>query len=351
MRTRITASIFGCIFSAVLGCTTFTARSADIRQPSEGCLGGTFIQLVDANKDWSYERWQQLFAEMEQLRIKQIVLQWSVIDDQAFYRSKSFRSTPEPVIEWIMEFAARSGMQVTLGLSHQTSHWQMVSDKDSRKKYLSQQIERVARTAGELADVVAKHRSFAGWYLSEEVDDINWVEQSANEELRSYLLQATSLLKTISPDAPVGISAFANEKTSAKQLELFWSHMLGRVPALDVVYFQDGVGVHKLSLDRLPEYYEAMARAAASQKKELRPVIELLNQTSGMPINDGPFAASPAPLERIFQQLEIANRVAGKGQHVVFSIPEYLSSLGGNAAHAAFGNYLDAMRTKQLRCG
>jgi hypothetical protein len=335
--------------SALLAGAASAACCADGGQARAGCLQGSFIQLVDANKSWSQAQWQQLFAEMRKLGLRHIVLQWSVIDDQAFYRSRSFRSTPEPVLEWIMELAEKSGMQVMLGLSHQSKHWQMVDDKDARQGYLAQQIERVARTAGELVAGAAKSRAFAGWYLSEEVDDINWVDDAANEWLRSYLFQATSLLKTITPGAPIGISTFANEKTPPKNLERFWKRLLERVPALDVVYFQDGIGVHKLGLDKLPEYYEAMARATASQKKELRPVIELFEQTSGAPINQEPFAARPAPLERIFRQLEVADGAARASQHVSFSVPEYLSTLGGDAAAAAFEAYIEAMRERGLR--
>jgi len=315
---------------------------------SSGCLQGTFIQLVDENRSWPKQRWQELFAQLDALKIKQLIVQWSVIDGQAFYKSSSFKPAEQPVLDWIMSLADERRMNVMVGLTHQSSHWKMVGNADQRPKYLTDELGRIAQNVDEIHELVKGHPSFGGWYISQEIDDLNWKEETSNEQLKSFLFQTTMLLKTVTPQAKIGISAFANSATAPQEIESFWSHILKQVPNLDTVYFQDGIGVHKLSLSTLPAYYSAMKSAVAANKREMVPVVELFMQTSGLPVNDGAFAATPAPLSRVLEQVTLAEAHASK--HVAFSVPEYLSYMNGQAARDAFNSYIDYMKSKGLPC-
>ena len=128
----------------------------------------------------------------------------------------------------------------------------------------------------------------------------------------------------------------------------FWDGMLRSVRGLDILYFQDGIGVHKLSLEKLPQYYGALRIATDRHKRQMRPVIELFEQTGGQPIAAGAFAAVPAPVARVARQIEIANRYAG--MITIFSVPEYMAPGGGAAAAEAFTAYA-ASQTADCRPG
>jgi hypothetical protein len=324
------------------------AVSAEAASATAGCLQGTYIQLSEANRHWTKDQWKALFEDFKKLQIHSVVLQWSVIDNEAFYESRRFKASANPVIDWIMELAQDHQIEVMVGLSHQSNHWTRIAQPDERQGYLREQIERVAVTAGELAGTVAKYRSFRGWYISEEIDDQNWVNDSDNNAMQSYLFQTTTLLRGLTPKAVLGISAFANKTTKPEELGMYWNHMLSKVKGLDIIYFQDGIGVHKLTLEQLPAYYNVMHRTLSNHKRELRPVVELFEQTSGEPISTGEFKAVPAPLERVVTQLKLA---ANYGvQRIAFSVPEYLSTQTTADAAAAFKEYQSFMDQNKMNC-
>ncbi|RYZ41791.1 DUF4434 domain-containing protein [Noviherbaspirillum suwonense] len=312
------------------------------------CLQGTFIQLVDENRTWPRTQWESLFKQFQELKINRIVLQWTVIDGQAFYPSHNFKSATEPVVEWIMSLADTHGMEVMVGLTHQSNHWDIVGKAEQRPKYLAEELARIAQAVDELGPLVTTHKSFRGWYISQEVDDLNWMDDVSNESLRSFLVQASTLLKTLTPRATIGVSAFANKATAPQELELFWSRMLARVQNLDTIYFQDGIGVYKLDLAVLSAYYNAMHTAAKTNKREMMPVIEIFEQTSGMPLNNNAFSAKSAPLERILRQVSEAENYSAK--HIAFSVPEYLSSMKDGSTRQAYDDYISYMREKKIVC-
>lgn len=349
-RTVIKLIRWICVF--LLMANLQAAAAADPKDrgavASAGCLRGTFIQLVSDNWSWPKERWEQLFSQLDDLKISKVIVQWSVIDGQALYPSRNFKSTGQPVLEWILSLADKYRMSVMVGLVHQSSHWEVVGKVDQRNAYLVSELGRIAQSVDELVPIVAGHESFGGWYISQEIDDLNWKDQTSNDNLRSFLFQTTTLLKTVTPKARVGVSAFANNATAPEEIGAFWNRMLAQVKNLDIVYFQDGIGVHKLDLTNLPAYYKAMNTVAANNKREMVPVIELFTQTGGMPINDNPFTATAAPLERVLDQIALAD--AYSNNHVVFSVPEYLSSFKDLPAQEAFDKYTAHMKAKGLSC-
>jgi len=90
----------------------------------------------------------------------------------------------------------------------------------------------------------------------------------------------------------------------------------------------------------LPVYLEAMRQAVQSQSRELKVVVELFRIVS-----EHPFRAQPAPWERVARQLQIAAPFATGGL-LAFSVPEYLTPLGGPEAEKLFKAYLDYRRPR-----
>jgi len=101
-----------------------------------------------------------------------------------------------------------------------------------------------------------------------------------------------------------------------------------------MLLFQDGIGAGKLDLNSLPLYIAAAWRATEAGSCELGVIVELFQST------DAQFA--PAPLERIIRQLGIASR---EYPQLIFgfSVPEYMSPLGGAEAERLFRDYAAAL--------
>jgi hypothetical protein len=139
------------------------------------------------------------------------------------------------------------------------------------------------------------------------------------------------------------VSGFTSGTRSPSDLEAMWSELLEAAPHLDYVFFQDGIGVGHLDLQRLPEYLDAVRSATARRGRSLAIITEVFQQSAGHPLDDQPFQAIPAPMARIDQQLRIAARYSPAA--VAFSVPEYLSMNGGERASALFRDYLFRLRS------
>jgi Domain of unknown function (DUF4434) len=306
-------------------------------------LQGTFVQLLSRHGDWSRGDWERLFDCFHELRLSLIVVQWSVYDDIAFFPSPAHQTVPNPPLQTILQLAEQHGMQVLVGLSGRSDYWQRIGrDVGQTQAYLGMLMQRAADTAVRAAPLVTRYPSFAGWYLSEEVDDLNWQEPRARKALFQYLNALGSRLRSITPEARIAVSGFANAQTHPQSIEAFWNELLLRAPALDLVLFQDGVGAGKLQLEQVPAYLDAVGHAVRMHKRELRTVVEVFRQTNGPPLTQQPFEAVPASLESIQRQLEMA--AAHSSGNLAFGIPEYLCPLGGPQAAQLFERYVEELR-------
>ncbi len=297
-------------------------------------IQGTFLQLTTAQGDWSPEKWSQLFGYFRQLKLSRLIIQWSVYDDLAFFPGQDFRQVSRPPLETILALADASGMEVLLGLVYDPQFWEKINREPQLVEvYLRRLRLRSQEAAQALLPLAQSHPSWRGWYLPEEIDDVNWQKDQARRLLIEHLSNLGQFLRQLTPGAKLAISGFANGRTDPQTLGNFWQEVLTTAP-MDLLLFQDGVGTGKLSPEDLPPYLKAIRQAAAASGREFQVVIELFRQVSAQP-----FKAQPAPCPRVQRQLKIASAYTGGGV-VAFSVPEYLTPLGGPAAARLFEEYL-----------
>jgi hypothetical protein len=314
------------LLAAALVLAAAPARAAD---PP---LQGTFLQLTQSHGTWTRAQWEALFADLRTLRMRRIVVQWSLHDGTAFYPSQRHRAVERPPLPLLLELADRDQMQVVIGLAADSGYWTSITrDADRVEVYLRRLRLRSEGVAAELAPLARAHASFAGWYVTEEVDDVNWLEPARRALLAGYLRDLTAKLKALTPGAPVAVSAFSNARCDPEALEAFWKALLAAAP-VDAVLFQDSVGALKLTLGHLPLYLDTMQRAVEGSGRRLGVVVELFEQVGGEPLDRGPFKAVPAAPERVQKQLAL---VAGRGAAgtLAFTVPDYMRpELGPQAA-------------------
>jgi hypothetical protein len=191
------------------------------------------------------------------------------------------------------------------------------------------------QTASELVPIIRDSPAFAGWYITEEVDDISWAE--ARPALFAYLEAVSSELKGIAPAAKVAISGFTDFRSSPELVFDFWAALLGAVPHIDGLLFQDGVGAHKVSLEKVPDVFAAAASAARARRRAFSPIIEIFEQTAGAPLDTRAFSAISAPWQRVARQLSMAGEFSA--DVIAFSVPEYMIGNGGKEALALRNEY------------
>jgi hypothetical protein len=297
-------------------------------------LTGTFLQLDARHREWSEPQWSELFDRFRKLELSQVIVQWTVFDETAFYAG----GTGVSPVERILAIAQREEMSVWLGLCHDSRYWRWVGgEPKAAGRHLARLRSRSLAAARDLATLAKASPAFAGWYLSEEIDDVNWRNTEARRKLLDHLKLETAGLKDLTPGARVAISGFTNARVSPNRFRTFWKDVF-EASTIDLVLLQDGIGVRKLELPEFPLYAAALAEAAKRAGRECGTVVELFRQTGGEPLDSGPFRASPAPFLRVRRQLEIAARFPGPV--FGFSVPEYMSPAGVEGAGQLHSDYV-----------
>lgn len=313
-----------------------SSRLANVGPPR--LLGGTFLQLTNDHAEWTLETWRDLFECLQQLQLSELVIQWTVYENTAFSPSATFDSVTKPPLETVLELADEAGIKVILGLISDPQYWETIrQDPSLVRAYLQRLGERSESLASELAPVVHAHPSFQGWYIPQEIEDKTWGEPGRRKALFEYLRTLASRLREITPEARVAISGFSQAPAEPRTIEDFWGNLLKQAP-IDVVFFQDGIGVDNLRLDHLPDYLAAVAKAVELHSRELQVIVEIFRQVDGPPFNDHPFRAVPAPLGRIHRQMQLVAQYTSAGT-IAFSVPEYMTPLGGSEAGKLFHDY------------
>lgn len=267
-------------------------------------VGGTFLQFWNFHKDWDAERWRTLFGYLAELRVREVVIQWSRYDGIDY----------SAVTGRVLEEAGRLGMGVWVGLAHESNWWRALEERAS-DALLRKTAEGHLALAAELEALVRGQRAFRGWYLPEEIDDVHWQGLGASL-LREHVKGLRRRLR------PLAMSGFSNGRLAPAELGRFWRQVAGG--GLERVLFQDGIGAGKLTLENWPGYLQALGRSLG---RRLTVVVECFEAAPG----GSGFQARPAGIERIARQVELAGRNS-KNAPVVFSLPEYATPLGGEPA-------------------
>lgn len=316
---------------------SFPAQAHQSASPAR--LDGTFIQLWNKHGEWSASQWKELFKSFERMGLSKLVVQWTLYDDTAYYDSSTYEPVAHPPLELILEMADRHGISVFLGLAQDSAFWTKIG-RDPRLVEVYLQRLRLSSqfVARELAPLVRKHASFAGWYLSEEIDDSSWLEPERRGILKKHLSEMVEFLHNLSPAVPISISGFSRANCDPVALEGFWEDVLREAP-IDMVLFQDGIGAFLLELPYLAPYLAAMHRAVESENKKLIVIVEVFQQVDDDPLKREPFRAEPASMDRIRKQLKIATPYSQAGTFA-FSVPDYMSPVAGPKAEMLFESYL-----------
>ena len=310
--------------------------AASLAQTPPPRLHGTFIQLSQAHGAWSEDSWRRLFGYLAQLRTGEIVVQWTAYDDMAFYPSTRLSPVAEPPLETILTLADELDMTVRVGLAHDSAFWSRINrDPATVAVYLRDLQARSESVARELVPLIRRHRSFRGWYITEEIEDATWKDERARAALFDYLRRLTLSVRALAPGASVAVSGFSNAETAPATFGAFWTSLL-RAASIDVFMFQDGVGAGKQRLSFLPLYLAAAHEAAQTAGRELQVIVEVFQQ-----LNDpSGFKAVPAPFDRVARQIDLAAMYSSTRGPVAFSIPDYMTPLRGVEAERLFQAYV-----------
>ena len=308
-------------------------------------IRGTFIQLLEnSHGQWSEDNWMIFFSYLKKIKISDLYLQWTVADTRAFFLSTSFQTVTSPPLGTILKLAEQFDIKINIGLVYDYEYWnQITKDSNQVKIYLDGLLDRSKLAAEQMASIAINYKSFNGWYITEEVDDINWRADDKRELLFSYLERLSNALEKLTPGYQIAISGFCNGQIEIAEFSNFWDRLFKRT-RVNLALFHDGIGVNKLTFSNLPDYLTAFKQSAINNHREIGVIVEIFRQKDGYPINNKTFHAVPANLFRINRQRQLASRFS---QNIVaFSIPNYMMPMAGNSEKALYNRYLSDMEEK-----
>ncbi len=265
----------------------FTSQSLVLASGSEkALLSGAFIQINSQDLHKSTDYWSKLIEDMFRINFDTIIIQYSSFGKNCLYPALTrlncsvYKSSPveNDAIEAILQKADELEMTVFLGLALEPSFaptWNKEANSFEFNYDLNTIIERAKNTLTELyelygfgADSRIIHKSLLGWYLPIELNDADIIRTAHKtylldlikyyNELTAFAHEKTSLKIMISPFFAADDSFTTIEPRSPKIYAEWWAQFLVENEAkgsqIDIVAFQDSIGVGHMDIIELAEY-------------------------------------------------------------------------------------------------
>jgi hypothetical protein len=228
--------------------------------------------------------------EMADIGIEYLVLMATALDYRTFFPTKIFPpwrlACADPVAA-VLRAADKHGVKFFIGGGFY-GDWEspkIISDPVAARKRL-QAIEQLAQLYGH-------HKSFYGWYWPNEA----FINRYYSPEFIRYVNTCSKLARRLTPRAKILIAPYGTrvaipDDKYVKQLESL---------DVDVVAYQDEVGVQKSTPDETPAFYEGLRKAHdRAQRAAIWADVEIF-RFEGVVYKS---ALLPAPFSRVLRQLQ-----------------------------------------------
>lgn len=168
------------------------------------------------------------------------------------------QSTKTDVVGRVLT-AADNRINEYLGLQINDDWWAKYANDPG---WLNAQATAATNLAADLNAKYGTHPSFAGWYLSFEVDNWNFTTQASWTAMANFYSTVAGYLHTLTPGKPVVISPFFNTAggQTSSQWTTMWQYILANAP-IDVIALQDGIGAGHAQTSQLAEWFGATKAA------------------------------------------------------------------------------------------
>lgn len=239
---------------------------------------------------FSAAQWEEKIREMAEAGLQYLVLMATAVYYRSFYETQIYPKwhlACEDPLEAVLTAADKYKVKFFVGAGFY-GNWasaQVISDPVAAKKRLA--------SLGELAARYGHHPSFYGWYWPDEA----CINPYYSEEFIGYVNTLSHEARQLKPEARILIAPFGTrivvpDDKYVRQLDAL---------DVDIVAYQDEVGVRKSRTSETAKFYQGLRRAHdRSQKARLWADVEIF-EFEGRVYDS---ALLPASFERVERQLE-----------------------------------------------
>lgn len=260
-----------------------------------------------------------LFNALKLQGAEGIVLQWSKYGNQTFYKNNVF---------WLGEvykLAEQANLKVIIGLSLDFAYFDEIKKPAATLDVYLEEQAVIASTVVDRWLPYIDSAAFAGWYITEEIDDYHWMEPAKKASLIKYLHSLHSKIEARrSKGHDIYLSAYLGGfQTPQETFALMQDISLdGKIK----VWMQDGIGTQNLSPAQREYYYQPYTRDAMQNCTDDSPlngwVYEYFRQQPG-----AGFSAISATAEQWDAQQKEMSQYCSE-MKLIFSLRYLLPSLG-----------------------
>ncbi|MBE6728480.1 MAG: DUF4434 domain-containing protein [Ruminococcaceae bacterium] len=249
----------------------------------------------DTCANFTDAQWEAKVDEIAALGMKYIVLMSSslVYDGNAvsYFKNDIFQFAPiaaSDPIGALLRAAQRNNIKVFMSCGFYGEWTETINNMTS-----SVVQKRAFNAMEQLVALYGKYESFYGWYLPDESD----IKPYFSDEFVNYINAYSKFAKSIVPGSKVLIAPYGTNhlKTDDKYISQIESI------DVDIIAYQDEVGVQKATPDETPRFYEALRKAHdKAGRSALWADMELFEFTGKVYQS----ALKAAPFERIERQIK-----------------------------------------------
>ncbi|MDM0110822.1 DUF4434 domain-containing protein [Variovorax sp. J22R133] len=262
--------------------------------------------------------WRALGQEVQRQGYAHVLLQWASYGDHEFWPRGEAGWLATGLRQW-----ETTGLKLIFGLHMDPDYYRVLQQPDpvlrahlaaSRDKSVAL-ARRVLRRPPPL--------ELAGWYLPQEIDDLNWQSPARERMLRNYLAPMRDALSAMAPGAPQTPLYASVFYSGASSPEDFARMLLRLHRGTGVVWIvQDGLGTDRLPPERTAAYLRAVASTLPPEG--WRALLEVFDEqrTPGQPPR-----FEPSDEATIARRAGLWCLATGRQAQIVFSLNQVMAGM------------------------
>ncbi|MBC9934009.1 DUF4434 domain-containing protein [Chitinophaga qingshengii] len=286
-------------------------------------ITGTFLDEIShdiPHQNWGRAEWDADFSHMKAVGIDTVFLirsgfqRWLTYPSKVVMQEEGGYEPPVDLVKMFLELADKHHMKFYFGLYDSGKYWW--------KGDFQKEVDINLKVIDEVWKNYGHHKSFQGWYLTQEVSRRTGKVIDLYAKLGKHCKDISNNLPTlISPwiDGKKAVMAASSTITkedavSLKQHESEWSEIFDGIKGVvDAVAFQDG----HIEFHELPDFFAVNKRMADRYGIQCWTNAESFDR-------DMPIKFMPIKFEKLRMKLEAA-RKAGYDKAITFEFSHFMS--------------------------
>lgn len=213
-------------------------------------ITGTFLDEISydiPHQNWGRREWRRDFLNMRSIGIDTVIMircglkQWLTYPSEILMRRQNCYRPVADLVEMFLELSDELGMKFFFGTYDSWCHWH--SDHPEKELELNLQVVEEAWLR------YGHHKSFAGWYLSQEISRGRKSVATLYRELGRCCKEVSGGLPVLISPLIDGVKENRKQSISLEDHQREWDEMFSLIrDGVDTVAFQDGhCEFHELS--------------------------------------------------------------------------------------------------------